>query len=170
MVFQFIHSEEFCKPCVSLFLLPEIEPVWVYPFKWSLSQKSMVSTMTIKYTTSNTKDLQKEKKTIIILYMFITKRILHEVKRKLGLLTAQFWRMVNISGLFPATRETRPMYQMPRNTTWKTSRHIIEETHMVRNKDRFILMSMPIDWKLGRWYTAATKIQAIYLQKQISIS
>jgi hypothetical protein len=40
----------------------------------------------------------------------------------------------------------------------------MDEIYIVKNKDRFILISTPIDWKLGRWYTAATKIQAMYLQ------
>lgn len=36
--------------------------------------------------------------------------------------------------------------------------------YIVINKDRFILMSTPIDWKLGRWYNDATKIQPTYLK------
>lgn len=43
----------------------------------------------------------------------------------------------------------------------------MEDTYIVKNKDKFILKSTPIDWKLGRWYRAATKIQAMYLQKKM---
>lgn len=53
--------------------------------------------------------------------------------------------MAKISGLFPATRETRPIYQRPRNIMWKTTRNKMEETYIVKNKDRFILISTPID-------------------------
>lgn len=53
---------------------------------------------------------------------------------------------------------------------WKTVRNKIDETYIVRNKDKFILMSTPIDWKLGRWYRAATKIQATYLQKFLKVT
>jgi len=65
-------------------------------------------------------------------------------------LTAQFCTIVRISGLFPATRATRPRYQSPRKITWKTRRNKMDETNKVRNKDRFILRSTPIDRKLGR--------------------
>ena len=60
-------------------------------------------------------------------------------------LTAQFWRMVKIAGLLPATREIRPRYHRPRNIMWKTKRKRIEEIYIDKNKDKFILISTPID-------------------------
>jgi len=39
-----------------------------------------------------------------------------------------------------------------------------EEKYIVRKSERFMRISTPIDWKLGRWYRDAKQIQAIYLQ------
>lgn len=39
----------------------------------------------------------------------------------------------------------------------------MEEKYIVKNRERFILISSPIDCKLGRWYKAATNIHDIYL-------
>jgi len=39
-----------------------------------------------------------------------------------------------------------------------------EEKYIVRKSERFMRISTPIDWKLGRWYRDAKQIQATYLQ------
>jgi len=39
-----------------------------------------------------------------------------------------------------------------------------KEKYIVRKSERFMRISTPIDWKLGRWYRDAKQIQATYLQ------
>lgn len=39
-----------------------------------------------------------------------------------------------------------------------------EEKYIVKKSERFMRISTPIDWKLGRWYSEAKQIQATYLQ------
>ena len=80
------------------------------------------------------------------------------------IITALFWMMVRISGRFPANRAAAPKYQSPRKPMWKSTRNRTEARNKVKNRDRFIRMSTPMDWKLGRWYTAAIKSHPTYLQ------
>jgi hypothetical protein len=76
----------------------------------------------------------------------------------------QFWSIVHIPGLVPAMRATSPMYQRPINTIWKAIMKRTEEKYIVKKSERFMRISTPIDWKLGRWYRDAKQIQATYLQ------
>ena len=70
---------------------------------------------------------------------------MHDMDKVPNTLTVQFWRTVKIAGLLPATRETRPMYHRPIKMMWKTRRNRIEDTYIVKNNDKFILISTPID-------------------------
>ena len=79
-------------------------------------------------------------------------------------LTVQFWIIVHIPGLVPAMRATSPTYQRPINMIWNATMKRTEEKYIVRKSERFMRISTPIDWKLGRWYRDAKQIQATYLQ------
>ena len=79
-------------------------------------------------------------------------------------LTVQFWIIVHIPGLVPAMRATSPTYQRPINMIWNAIMKRTEEKYIIRKSERFMRISTPIDWKLGRWYRDAKQIQATYLQ------
>jgi hypothetical protein len=62
----------------------------------------------------------------------------------------QFWTIVHIPGLVPARRATNPMYQRPINMIWKAIMKRTDEKYIVKKSERFMRISTPIDWKLGR--------------------
>jgi len=50
----------------------------------------------------------------------------------------------------PATRATMPMYHRQIKVIWKTTRASTDDKNNVKNKDKFIFISIPIVWRLGR--------------------
>lgn len=88
--------------------------------------------------------------------------------KRVQCITTEFWMMVRSAGRLPTGGAARPKYQSPQNVMWNNVSTSNEARNKVKNSDKFILMSTPIEWKLGRWYNAAINSQATYLHAKLT--
>jgi hypothetical protein len=65
--------------------------------------------------------------------------------KRVQCITTEFWMMVRSAGRLPTGGAARPKYQSPQNVMWNNVSTSNEARNKVKNSDKFILMSTPIE-------------------------